>query len=257
MPLLRLNACHGHCLTPEDFDDTCVLDLDEATWQALQQGRCQLQARKVGEAVATVRGLSVRLEDFVGTLHLLVGGHDGRLHLRPGCRGHFDVRLWRQAEVDIGAGTTSNGVRIVSDLSTVRMGADCMLSDEILVQSHDQHGLVDLRTGQIVNDRRRSTVLGDHVWLGRRSTLMPDVSIGSGAIVGACAVVTRDVAPCTLVVGTPARPIRQDVSWTRQPSALDDWSRAEVARRAVLSPESGLGSGPGLGPPPGTPADPA
>ena len=53
------------------------------------------------------------------------------------------------------------------------------------------------------------TVVGNDVWLGRESVVMPGVRIGDGAIVAACSVVTRDVPPYTLVGGNPAREIRK------------------------------------------------
>lgn len=49
------------------------------------------------------------------------------------------------------------------------------------------------------------TVIGNDVWLGRNCTILPGVKIGSGAIVAACSVVTKDVAPYTVVGGNPAR----------------------------------------------------
>lgn len=45
-------------------------------------------------------------------------------------------------------------------------------------------------------------------WIGACVTVLPGVTIGRGAIVGAGAVVTRDVAPWTVVAGVPAHPIR-------------------------------------------------
>lgn len=56
------------------------------------------------------------------------------------------------------------------------------------------------------------TVCGNDVWLGMESMIMPGVSLGDGAIVGARAVVTQDVAPYTVVAGNPARPLRQRFS---------------------------------------------
>jgi maltose O-acetyltransferase len=50
--------------------------------------------------------------------------------------------------------------------------------------------------------------IGDNVWLGIGATVLPGVSIGNGAVVGAHALVTRDVEPNTLVAGVPARKIR-------------------------------------------------
>lgn len=52
-------------------------------------------------------------------------------------------------------------------------------------------------------------VVGNDVWIGRESVIMPGIQIGDGAIVAACSVVTRDVEPYTLVGGNPARLIRK------------------------------------------------
>ncbi len=48
------------------------------------------------------------------------------------------------------------------------------------------------------------TVIGNDVWIGRESVIMPGVKIGDGAIVAACSVVTRDVGPYSVVGGNPA-----------------------------------------------------
>ena len=50
-------------------------------------------------------------------------------------------------------------------------------------------------------------VLGDRVWVGLGATILGGVTVGEGAVVAAGAVVTRDVAPWTVVGGTPARQI--------------------------------------------------
>ncbi|WP_213805520.1 DapH/DapD/GlmU-related protein [Granulicella sp. dw_53] len=49
--------------------------------------------------------------------------------------------------------------------------------------------------------------IGADVWLGTGAIVLPGISIGEGAIIGAGAVVTKNVAPRTIVVGNPARPI--------------------------------------------------
>ena len=51
--------------------------------------------------------------------------------------------------------------------------------------------------------------VGSDVWFGGHVTVLPGVTIGDGAVVGAGSVVTRDVPPRTLVAGNPARVIRQ------------------------------------------------
>lgn len=54
--------------------------------------------------------------------------------------------------------------------------------------------------------------IGNDVWIGAHTVVMPGVTIGDGAIVGAGSVVTHDVPPYTIVSGTPARTMRQRFS---------------------------------------------
>jgi acetyltransferase-like isoleucine patch superfamily enzyme len=51
----------------------------------------------------------------------------------------------------------------------------------------------------------------DHVWIGARSVLLPGITIGKGAVVGAGSVVTHHVPPWSIVAGNPARLIKQRI----------------------------------------------
>lgn len=53
------------------------------------------------------------------------------------------------------------------------------------------------------------TVIGNDVWIGSEAIIMPGITVGHGAVIGTRALVTRDIAPYTIVGGNPARPIRQ------------------------------------------------
>ncbi|MDZ5698182.1 DapH/DapD/GlmU-related protein [Chelativorans sp. M5D2P16] len=64
-------------------------------------------------------------------------------------------------------------------------------------------------TGFRARRRERRVVIGNDVWIGHGAVVMPGVHVGDGAVVGANAVVTRDVAPYEIVAGVPARLVRQ------------------------------------------------
>lgn len=76
------------------------------------------------------------------------------------------------------------------------------------------HGCTLTTLNHAVDPERRAdmlpapVVIGRRVWLGASVTVVPGVRIGDGAIVGAGAVVTRDVLPDTIVAGVPAKVIR-------------------------------------------------
>ncbi|GAA3781266.1 Vat family streptogramin A O-acetyltransferase [Corallibacter vietnamensis] len=57
-----------------------------------------------------------------------------------------------------------------------------------------------------------NTIIGNDVWIGHDATIMPGVAIGDGAIIATKAVVTKDVAPYTIVGGNPAKPIKKRFS---------------------------------------------
>lgn len=57
-------------------------------------------------------------------------------------------------------------------------------------------------------DNKGDIVIGNDVWIGYEAVIMAGVTIGDGAIIGARAVVTKDVPPYTIVGGVPARAIR-------------------------------------------------
>ena len=77
--------------------------------------------------------------------------------------------------------------------------------------------------------------VGHDVWIGHGAILLPGVTVGTGAVIGAGAVVTKDVAPYTIVVGVPARPLRlrfpEDVVEKLRRIAWWDWPRELLEER--------------------------
>jgi phosphonate metabolism protein (transferase hexapeptide repeat family) len=87
-------------------------------------------------------------------------------------------------------------------------------------------------------DWRRSfhITIGHDVWIGHGAIVLPGRNIGTGAVVAAGAIVTKDVAPYTIVAGNPARPIRR-----RFPEHIEErlmrlawWDWSHEALRAAL-----------------------
>lgn len=78
-------------------------------------------------------------------------------------------------------------------------------------------------------------VIGHDVWIGRSAIVLPGVRIGDGAVVGAGAVVTKDVAPYAIVAGNPARLIRFrfDATTVDRLQAVRWWDQDEAALRRL------------------------
>ena len=84
-------------------------------------------------------------------------------------------------------------------------------------------------------DNKGDIVIGNDVWIGYEAVILSGVKIGDGAIIGARAVVTKDVEPYTIVGGVPAKPIRKrfDDETIKALEALRwwDWEFDEIQKK--------------------------
>jgi maltose O-acetyltransferase len=93
----------------------------------------------------------------------------------------------------------------------VSIGDDSTLGPDVTILTHDS--APKLRTGYTLIDSVR---IGDRVFIGANVTILPGVTVGDDAIVGAGSVVSRDVAPGTIVVGGPAHEVGTTDGHTRR-----------------------------------------
>lgn len=100
----------------------------------------------------------------------------------------------------------------------------------------NDHWDLDESFGGKVSTIKGPTVLGNDVWCGYDSVIMPGVHIGDGASIGTRSVVTKDVEPYTVVAGDPARPIRKrfDDATIEKLLALKWWDLPDDDVREIL-----------------------
>ena len=67
--------------------------------------------------------------------------------------------------------------------------------------------------GEKKSEYDQDVIIESNVWIGCNVTILKGVTIGDNAIVGAGSVVTKNVRPNTVVVGNPAKVIRENISW--------------------------------------------
>jgi acetyltransferase-like isoleucine patch superfamily enzyme len=123
------------------------------------------------------------------------------------------------AEVHIGARTYVGKSHLVVARS-IRIGDDVLVSWGVTIIDHQSHSLQSSeRADDVVNWLTgikewthvtiKPVTIGDKVWIGFNAAILPGVTVGEGAVVGACSVVTKDVPPYTIVAGNPARVVRE------------------------------------------------
>ncbi|KYH44965.1 hypothetical protein AZH51_13785 [Branchiibius sp. NY16-3462-2] len=121
------------------------------------------------------------------------------MDIGPGCWMNT-TRLVLGQRVFINAGLTIDG------FEKVTIGDDCWLAVNVtLLTSSHRIGAAERRAGDITS---APIVIGPGSWLGAGVTVLPGVTIGAGCVVGAGSLVTRDLPPDGLYVGSPARLVR-------------------------------------------------
>ena len=168
--------------------------------------RCRREVEGRGKAILR-QTLLPWLRWRLGAAELGEGFQWGR-NLRVG----MGSRLGRFAY--LGAGFSSHGPVVVGDLAMIAAGCHVVGADHRI----DMAG-TPTRLGW-PHEPRRVTVFGLDAWIGERVTIREGVTIGAGAVVGSAATVVRDVAPYTIVAGTPARVVRD--RFTAEEKALHD-----------------------------------
>ena len=104
-------------------------------------------------------------------------------------------------------GSSLDGVEIV-------IGNDVALGPhvKIFTATHD-YSTYDLK------DVAASVTVEDNAWVGGGTIILPGVTIGKGAIIGAGSVVTKDVPPFSVAVGNPAKVVRERVMGAQEATA--------------------------------------
>lgn len=120
--------------------------------------------------------------------------------------------------IAIGAGTYGRPlVRLHRSTDAVTIGRYCSIAEDVLFLPGGGHdpsrpSLYPFRTfaaGADVDASSKGPItVGSDVWIGARAMILSGVTVGDGAIIGAGAVVTRDVPSFAIAAGNPARVVR-------------------------------------------------
>lgn len=155
---------------------------------------------------------------------------------RDHCTASFSTRRMtlylrlsdQNCRMAIGDAVYIGGGRVALSNTTMKIGACGLWSDGILIQGTDSHGIVDLDRMEIINDAPSTVTLQRRVWLGRNAVVMKNVTIHEGSIVATGSVVAKDVPPASAVAGSPARVVRERVSWTHKQHVISEFDKRQM-----------------------------
>lgn len=129
--------------------------------------------------------------------------------------------MGRDARVTLGDYASMTGGRLICD-DAITIGAYTLISWNVVIMDTYRLPLDPALRRRVMHSVGQSTdrviahadtparpvSIGENVWIGFDACVLPGVTIGQGAIVGAKSVVVEDVAPFTVVAGNPARVLR-------------------------------------------------
>lgn len=185
--------------------------------------------------------IMIRRYGFLGLIRLAKNWLLTRIFFPNARLVRFPIYIRGRSSMKLGDGLTT-GVNVRLDASALRgsppvlhIGRNVQINDSVHIGAIDQvvigdHTLIASRV--FISDHNhgnyqvqdpasapkippadrplssRPVRIGQNVWLGEQVCILPGVTIGDGAIVGANSVVTRDIQPNSIAVGNPARVIR-------------------------------------------------
>ena len=130
-------------------------------------------------------------------LHELLGSLDDEVVIRTPfhCDYGYNIRVGRSVFVNFGC--------VFLDVVTIEIGEYCQIGPAVQIYTATHpHDPALRRAGY---ESGKPVRIGRNVWIGGGAIVLPGVTIGDDAVIGAGSVVTRDVAAGTTVVGNPAR----------------------------------------------------
>jgi acetyltransferase-like isoleucine patch superfamily enzyme len=159
--------------------------------------------RKHGKGVTT----GIYVHWIQGKGDLIVGDHvnfDGKSSIK------FAARFADRPTLEVG---DHSGISHDCNFNVgkrITIGRHCRIASGVHILDSSGHPTTpDARkAGSAPSDQDvKPVTIGDNVWIGRRSTIFPGVTVGEGSVVAAGSIVMTDVAPYTIVAGNPARRI--------------------------------------------------
>jgi acetyltransferase-like isoleucine patch superfamily enzyme len=123
------------------------------------------------------------------------------------------LQVFEGATLTLNGGLCNAGAIFAVKRNTV-VGEEFLAARNFVLLDSDYHVVLDRETGKAMNAAVAGPVrIGKHVWCGINTTILKETTIGEGSVIGANAVVSKDVPPYCLAAGNPAKVIRYNITW--------------------------------------------
>jgi acetyltransferase-like isoleucine patch superfamily enzyme len=173
---------NGEIISPNDPDAYQMMEASFATKKLLAQMNNATGPEEIRSFLSQITGSQIDISVNVFTpLHINYGKH---IKIGKNVFINFDCVF-----LDLGGITIEDNVFIAPKVS--------LLSEGHPISSEDRHSLIP-----------KSIHIKKNAWVGAGATILPGVTIGENSVVAAGAVVSKDVAPNTVVGGVPAKFIK-------------------------------------------------
>jgi acetyltransferase-like isoleucine patch superfamily enzyme len=139
-------------------------------------------------------------------VYLYAGGKNSAIYLRDRVRldRGVDIKVLEDGCIDIEENTYVGPYTCISG-HKIKIGKDCLIASHVSIYASN-HNFEDTTRPMISQGYScKGITIEDDCWLGSKVTVVDGVTIGKGSVIGAGAVVTKDIPPYSVAVGVPAK----------------------------------------------------
>lgn len=164
----------------------------------------EIITKSVGRADAILIEFSLMILHFIGNIpsHLIrrffyrLAG----MKIGKGTTIHMETKFYRTENIEIGNDSIIGEGAVLDGRGKLIIGNHVAIASEVMIYN-SEHDVNDTHFNPKIED----VIIEDYVFIGPRAIILPGIRVGKGAVVGAGAVVTKNVPPFHIVGGVPAK----------------------------------------------------